>query len=148
MDQQQIQIFSSTDGQAQLEVALNQETVWLLQEQMCELFGRVSGYTRDYKSSGITDDSGAEIKELFGAAVYDTPKLIQRMLGIGTTGQGEEITVDFFAGSCSTAAAALQQNREDRGNRRCISVQIAESPVTGSVAKKQGFTSIAEMKSI
>ncbi|KIO47793.1 hypothetical protein SQ11_15385, partial [Nitrosospira sp. NpAV] len=27
----------------------------------------------DYKSSGTTDDGGAEIKELFGAAVFDTP---------------------------------------------------------------------------
>ncbi|MXS84429.1 site-specific DNA-methyltransferase [Nitrosomonas sp. HPC101] len=102
----------------------------------------------DYKSSGTTDDGGAEIKELFGAAVFDTPKptrLIQRILGIGTTGQGNEIIVDFFAGSCSTAAAVLQQNKEDGGNRRCISVQIAESPATGSVAEKQGFTSIAEV---
>ncbi len=102
----------------------------------------------DYKSSGTTDDGGAEIKDLFGAAVFDTPKptkLIRRMLGIGTTGQGEEIVVDFFAGSCSTAAAVLQQNKEDGGNRRCISVQIAESPVIDSVAAKQGFTSIAEV---
>lgn len=53
----------------------------------------------DYKSSGTTDDGGAEIKELFGAAVFDTPKptrLIQRILGIGTTGQGNEIIVDFL----------------------------------------------------
>lgn len=40
MDKQQIQIFTSADGQAQLEVALDRDTVWLRQEQMCELFGR------------------------------------------------------------------------------------------------------------
>lgn len=102
----------------------------------------------DYKSSGTTDDGGSEIKELFGAAVFDTPKptkLIQRMLGIGTTGQGEEIVVDFFAGSCSTAAAVLKQNAEDGGNRRIIAVQIAEPPAEGTVAAKQGFQSIAEI---
>lgn len=38
--QQQVQIFTSADGQAQLEVALEQDTVWLSQAQMCELFGR------------------------------------------------------------------------------------------------------------
>lgn len=38
MNQQQIQIFTSADGQAQLEVALDQETVWLSQAQMAELF--------------------------------------------------------------------------------------------------------------
>lgn len=102
----------------------------------------------DYKSSGTTDDGGSEIKELFGAAVFDTPKptkLIQRMLGIGTTGRGEELVVDFFAGSCSTAAAVIKQNAEDGGNRRFISIQIAEPPVAGTVAAKQGFLSIAEI---
>lgn len=40
MNDQQIQIFTSEDGQAHLEVTLEQETVWLSQAQMCELFGR------------------------------------------------------------------------------------------------------------
>ncbi len=40
MSTQQIQIFTSEDGQARLEVALEQETVWLRQEQMCQLFER------------------------------------------------------------------------------------------------------------
>ena len=37
---QQVQIFQSSDGIISLEVALEQETVWLSQAQMCELFGR------------------------------------------------------------------------------------------------------------
>ncbi|MGJ7458148.1 RhuM family protein [Halomonas sp. RA08-2] len=37
---QQVQIFQSSDGVISLEVALDQETVWLSQAQMCELFGR------------------------------------------------------------------------------------------------------------
>lgn len=40
MAEQQVRIFTSTDGQAQLEVALEQETVWLSQVQMAELFGK------------------------------------------------------------------------------------------------------------
>jgi prophage maintenance system killer protein len=39
-DQNRVHLFTSQDGQAQLEVALEQETVWLSQAQMCELFGR------------------------------------------------------------------------------------------------------------
>lgn len=35
-----IQLFTSADGQAQLEVALDQETVWLSQAQMAELFDK------------------------------------------------------------------------------------------------------------
>jgi len=37
-DQQQVHLFISQDGQAQLEVALDQETVWLSQAQMAQLF--------------------------------------------------------------------------------------------------------------
>lgn len=40
MSQQQIQIFTSADGQAQLQVALEHETVWLSLQQLTELFGR------------------------------------------------------------------------------------------------------------
>nr|WP_299244163.1 virulence protein RhuM/Fic/DOC family protein [uncultured Halomonas sp.] len=40
MTEQQVKFFTSTDGQAQLEVALDQETVWLSQAQMAELFGK------------------------------------------------------------------------------------------------------------
>ncbi|SOB77938.1 Fic/DOC family protein [Marinobacter sp. LV10R510-11A] len=38
MDDQQVKIFTSSDGQAQLEVALDQKTVWLSQAQMGQLF--------------------------------------------------------------------------------------------------------------
>jgi prophage maintenance system killer protein len=38
MTEQQVKIFTSSDGQAQLEVALERETVWLSQLQMSELF--------------------------------------------------------------------------------------------------------------
>lgn len=38
MKDQQIQIFTSEDGQAQLEVALEQDAVWLSQAQMAELY--------------------------------------------------------------------------------------------------------------
>lgn len=35
----QIQIFQSSDGAVSLEVSLEQETVWLSQAQMADLFG-------------------------------------------------------------------------------------------------------------
>jgi len=102
----------------------------------------------DYKSSGTTDEGGAEIKELFGAAVFDTPKptkLLRRILGIATQGHSDEIIMDFFSGSGSTAAAVLLANAEDGGNRRVISVQIAEPLPEDSVAAKQGFVTIADV---
>ncbi|MGO3057592.1 virulence RhuM family protein [Halomonas sp. AOP43-A1-21] len=40
MNDQQIQIFTSEDGQTHIEVTLEQETVWLSLDQMTNLFGR------------------------------------------------------------------------------------------------------------
>lgn len=52
----QIAIYQTGDGQAQLEVALERETVWLSQAQMAELFGRdqsvVSRHIRNALSEG------------------------------------------------------------------------------------------------
>lgn len=102
----------------------------------------------DYKSSGTTDEGGTEIKSLFGTAVFDTPKptkLVRRMLGIATQGKSDEIVVDFFAGSGSTAAAVLQANAEDGGSRRFVMVQLPELSQEGSEAFKAGYKTIAEI---
>jgi prophage maintenance system killer protein len=40
MSQNQIQLFKSNDGNVSLEVSLNNDTAWLTQAQMCELFER------------------------------------------------------------------------------------------------------------
>jgi adenine-specific DNA-methyltransferase len=102
----------------------------------------------DYKSTGTTDDGGAEIKELFGAAVFDTPKptkLIRRMLGIATKIHSNDIVLDFFGGSGSTAAAVMAQNAEDGGNRKFIVVQIGEDCGPETVAFKAGLRSVSQI---
>ncbi len=53
MHSQHIQIFTSADGQAQLEVALEQDTVWLSQAQMAQLF------------STTTDNISLHLKNIF-----------------------------------------------------------------------------------
>jgi adenine-specific DNA-methyltransferase len=83
----------------------------------------------DYKSTGTTDEGGAEVKSLFGEAVFDNPKptkLIQRMLGLAPNSQGHEIVLDFFAGSGTTGHSVMAQNAADEGNRRYVLVQLPE----------------------
>jgi len=63
-----IQIFESTDGQIQLEVSLNNETVWLSQAQMAELFGTkrpaiTKHLSNIYKSGELVDKSTCSILE-------------------------------------------------------------------------------------
>lgn len=68
MTEQQVRIFTSSDGQAQLEVALDQETVWLNQAQMAELFGTkrpaiTKHLSNIYKSGELDEKSTCSILE-------------------------------------------------------------------------------------
>lgn len=88
-----------------------------------------------------------EIKEIFGSQVFDTVKpvpYIVKMLLLGT-GDDNEIILDFFSGSATTAHAVLQLNAEDGGNRRFIMVQLPEVCDDKSEAAKAGFKTIAEI---
>ena len=61
--------------------------------------------------------------------VFDTPKptrLVRRMLQIATSQPGNDIVLDFFAGTGSTMDGLFRQNADDKGKRRCILVQLPE----------------------
>lgn len=60
---------------------------------------------------------------------FDSPKparLIRHMLKIGSSQDTNDIILDFFAGSGTTAQAVLEMNAEDEGNRKFILVQLPE----------------------
>lgn len=84
----------------------------------------------DYESSGTTDEGGLQVKDLFGEAIFDNPKptkLLERMLGLATSGESGDVVLDFFAGSGTTAHAVLDLNKQDGGNRKFILVQLPEA---------------------
>ena len=97
---------------------------------------------------GTTADGSKLVKELFGGLkVYDFPKplaLIRHLIMVGTRGD-DDIVLDFFAGSCTTAHAVMQQNREDEGTRRFICVQMAERTPEKSEARKAGYKTISAL---
>ena len=98
--------------------------------------------------SGLEGNKKASltIKQLFNEKVFDTPKpveLIKRCLEISNT--SNEIILDFFAGSSTTAHAVMQLNVEDRGNRKFIMVQLPETTDEKSEAYKVGYTNIADI---
>jgi adenine-specific DNA-methyltransferase len=67
--------------------------------------------------------------EFFPQGGFDTPKpsrLIKQILKIGTSSGANDIVLDFFAGSGTTAQSVLQINHEDGGNRQFICVQLPE----------------------
>lgn len=68
--------------------------------------------------------ASVELKDLFNEKVFDYPKpveLIKRCIEIYAN--KDDIILDSFAGSGTTAQAVLELNKEDGGNRKCILVE-------------------------
>ena len=93
-----------------------------------------------------TSDGTEEIRTAFGFLAFDFPKpseLIRRFVEQLT--EDDDIIIDFFAGSCSTAQAVIEQTRRDGQLRRYICVQYPERCEPNSEASKRGFKTIADI---
>ena len=109
--------------------------------------GRVPTTWWNFEEVGHNDGANKELQSLFNSkAPFDTPKpttLLLQMLKIGSN--PNDIILDFFSGSGTTAHAVMQLNAEDGGNRRYICVQLPEECDPKSEAAKAGFANIAEI---
>jgi adenine-specific DNA-methyltransferase len=80
-----------------------------------------------YKPEYSSGNGTAEIKSLFNDKVFTNPKpskLLKDFIEIGLT--DEDIILDFFAGSGTTADAVMQLNAKDDGSRKFILAQLPE----------------------
>ena len=96
--------------------------------------------------SVITEKGTVELGELGLAAYFDFPKpleLLRRAIQIGSN--DNDIVLDFFSGSATTAHAVMQLNAEDGGNRKFICVQLPELCDEKSEAYKAGYKTICEI---
>lgn len=101
-----------------------------------------------YKDVGHSQEGRQELKKLFDDKGYfDGPKpvrLINRLLNLANV-QDNDIILDFFSGSATTAHAVMQLNAEDGGNRQFICVQLPEKCDEKSEAYNAGFKNICEI---
>lgn len=88
-----------------------------------------------------------EFENIFdGVRVFDNPKNYKDIaLLVGYLTGPDDVVLDFFAGSASTAHGTLSQNSKDGGNRRFIMVQLPEEVDPTADAFGAGFKSIAEI---
>ena len=77
----------------------------------------------------------------------EVEEIVRLTGGTGFTCSGFPFTrtIDFVAGSGTTAHAVMKANAEDQGNRRFILIQKPEKVKSGSVAEKEGYSTIDEM---
>lgn len=88
-----------------------------------------------------------QMEKLMERKVFDYSKpydLIQFLVNLGNHSDND-IILDFFAGSGTTAHAVMQLNAEDGGNRRFVMVQLPEETDKDSEAYKAGYKTIAEI---
>ena len=109
-------------------------------------FGRVAVSTKFPESIGMSQDGTKEVTGLFGNKSFSFPKptsLLKFLCEIHTS--DNDMILDFFSGSATTAHAVMKLNAEDGGHRKFIMVQLPEKTDEKSEAYKAGYKNICEI---
>ena len=119
---------------------------YLIDENGKERRGKPTTFYSDVYTQNGTED----IRKLFGTLIFDYTKpveLIKYLLGLQINNKDSEndIILDFFSGSATTAHAIMQLNAEDGGHRKFIMVQFPEATDEKSEAYKAGYKNICEI---
>mgnify|MGYP000714238412 CR=1 FL=1 len=127
--------------------------------QNCKIAKAASGFTIEYiqRTKAIStlefveneysnDNSKKNLTSLFACSVFDYSKptaLLKTLVQYSST--ADDIVMDFFSGSATTAHAVMQLNAEDGGHRKFIMVQLPEPCDEASEAYKAGYKTICEI---
>lgn len=126
---------ASADGRPRRKIFLNE-----LKE--------LAGFSSIIGENVYTRNGTSELDKIFDKRYFDFPKptdLIKSLVQQVTGKDQNSITLDFFAGSGSTADAVIDLNSADRLNRQYICVQMPEPTNEASEAYKAGYKTIADI---
>lgn len=114
-----------------------------------EIYTKTRDFNKTLLKDTITNISNGdkEIKELFdGRKYFNYPKSTDLLkIILNSTQYNDDIILDFFSGSATTAHAVMQLNAEDGGSRQFIMVQLPEVCDEKSEAYKAGYQNICEI---
>ncbi|NRN73478.1 hypothetical protein IMAU80627_02032 [Lactobacillus helveticus] len=104
--------------------------------------------TTSWTFKDVNSERGTEsfMKLGFKKEDFAKPKpvgTIKRCIELST--KKDDLILDLFGGSSTTAQAVMEQNIEDNGNRRFILIQLPELTKTDSIAYEDGFRTIVEI---
>ena len=117
---------------------------------LSDVTGRRASSLLMYEDYGHTDMAKKDLIKLFSDLVqvpFDTPKPVKliKMLGILGT-EKDDIILDFFSGSATTAQAVMELNAEDSSShRKYVLVQIPELLEDNPGAEAIGLHTIADV---
>lgn len=111
-------------------------------------FGSVDNSWFSAERIGTATSGTKELMSLFdGASYFETPKpvsLLLKLIYLSNCSENDVI-LDFFSGSATTAHAVMKLNAEDGGHRKFIMVQLPEVTDEKSEARKAGYKNICEI---
>lgn len=127
--------------------------------QNCKIAKTASGFTVEYiqRTKAIStlefveneysnDNSKKNLTSLFESSVFDYSKPTALLKTLAQySSAADDIVMDFFSGSATTAHAVMQLNAEDGGHRKFIMVQLPEKCDETSEAYKAGYKNICEI---
>ena len=97
---------------------------------------------------GNNQEASDELNRIFGMKnIFTNPKpttLLETIVSLGNL-KKDDIALDFFSGSGTTAHAVMNLNAEDGGNRKYILVQLPEAIKEDKPAYKEGYRTIDEI---
>ena len=114
-----------------------------------EFMYEMTNENKAIKSSwGVFDAQSTTVflKKLLPQVHFDNPKpipLMKYLISVATT--PDDIIMDFFSGSATTAHAIMQVNAEENAHRKYIMVQLPEKADEKSEAYKAGYKNICEI---
>jgi adenine-specific DNA-methyltransferase len=133
------------------QVTRDSETVWDIFQK--DYLNSSEGEQKGTKPKTIWDEKEmnyqngtVSVRELFDNNPFDFPKpveMLKRLIELSSN--QNDIVLDFFAGSSTTAHALLRLNLKDKGNRKFIMIQLPELCDEKSEAFKAGYKTIAEI---
>lgn len=102
-------------------------------------------YAKSIINKGGTTQGRKDFESLMPEGCFPYPKPISLIGLLIQISNSNDIILDFFSGSATTAHAVMQLNAEDGGKRQFIMVQLPEACDSKSEAFKAGYKNIAEI---
>jgi adenine-specific DNA-methyltransferase len=97
-------------------------------------------------SFGMVSEQTEYLKKIMDGNYFDNPKPVEMIKLFGSWFlKNEDIILDFFAGSGTTAHAVMDLNTFDQGSRKWICVQLPEAIDEKIEAYKAGYKTISEI---
>lgn len=114
-----------------------------------KMFGSVDNTWWTAEKCGTSTQGTKELIKIFdGVSPFDTPKptkLIEKIISLVSRPDSDDIILDFYSGSATTAHAVLNKNVLDGGNRKFILVQLNDPISTDKQAFEDGYRTICDI---